>query len=104
MASLLERFGTTKEQLASTKRESLDKLGLSYRAGEAQVEEEADERLGQAYGLLSDYINRVLGLGSQWAGYDPGGGGGGNGGGGNTGGGGTGLPKGGPLGDTPIMV
>jgi hypothetical protein len=104
LASLLERFGTTKEQLASTKRESLDKLGLSYRAGEAQVEEEADERLGQAYGLLSDYINRVLGLGSQWAGYDPGGGGGGNGGGGNTGGGGTGLPKGGPLGDTPIMV
>ena len=73
LASLLERFGTTKEQLSSTKRESLDKLGLSYRAGEAQVGEEEDERLGQAYGLLSDYINRVLGLGSQWAGFDPGG-------------------------------
>jgi hypothetical protein len=74
LASLLERFGTTKEQLSSAKKESLAKLGLSYTAGEAQVGEEADERLGQAYGLLSDYINRVLGLGSQWAGYDPGGG------------------------------
>ena len=101
LASLLERFGTTKDQLASTKRESLDKLGLSYRAGKTQVGEEEDARLGQAYGLLSDYINRVLGLGSQWAGYDPGGGGTGGGGGGGLYGGG-GLPKGGPLGDTPI--
>jgi|TARA_R110000824_G_scaffold261420_1_gene450033 hypothetical protein len=73
LASLLEKYGTTKEQLESTKKESLDKLGLSYRAGEAQIGEEQDQRLGQAYGLLSDYINRVLGLGSQWAGFDPGG-------------------------------
>ena len=97
LASLLERFGTTKDQLASTKRESLDKLGLSYRAGEAQVGEEEDERLGQAYGLLSDYINRVLGLGSQWAGYDPGGGGTGGGGGYR----GGGVPGRGPAGGDP---
>ena len=101
LASLLERFGTTKEQLASTKRESLDKLGLSYRAGEAQVGEEEDERLGQAYGLLSDYINRVLGLGSQWAGYDPGGSGT-NGGGGYRGGGG--MPRGPVGGDGPKLT
>jgi hypothetical protein len=101
LASLLERFGTTKEQLASTKRESLDKLGLSYRAGEAQVGEEEDERLGQAYGLLSDYINRVLGLGSQWAGYDPGGGGTGGGGGYR---GGGGMPRGPVGGDGPKLT
>jgi hypothetical protein len=100
LASLLETLGTSKSRLEDTRTNTLAKLGLSFTAGKAQVEEEADARLGQAYGLLSDYINRVLGLGSQWAGYDPGG----NGGGGNTGGGGTGLPKGGPLGDTPIMV
>jgi len=117
LASLLETLGTSKSRLEDTRTNTLAKLGLSFTAGKAQVEEEADARLGQAYGLLSDYINRVLGLGSQWAGYDPTGGtgggdgggrsgdpGGGNGGGGNTGGGGTGLPKGGPLGDTPIMV
>jgi len=101
LASLLERFGTTKEQLSSTKRESLDKLGLSYRAGEAQVGEEEDERLGQAYGLLSQYIKDVLGLGSQWAGYDPGGSGT-NGGGGYRGGGG--MPRGPVGGDGPKLT
>lgn len=98
LASLLETLGTSKSRLEDTRTNTLAKLGLSFTAGKAQVEEEADARLGQAYGLLSQYIKDVLGLGSQWAGYDPTGGtGGGDGGGrsgdpgGGTGGGGTGL-------------
>jgi hypothetical protein len=71
---LASSFGLTSQQLSEAKQESLSKLGLSHTAGVQQVGEQADVKLGQAYGLLSDYINKVLGLGAQFAGYDPTGG------------------------------
>jgi len=75
LASLMEGYGTTTEQLKSARDESLGKLGLQVTAGRAKIGEQADARLGDAYGLLTQYINQVLGLGSQYSQYDPGGGG-----------------------------
>jgi len=83
LASLMEGYGTSTEQLKSAREESLDKLGLQVTAGRSKIGEQADARLGDAYGLLTQYINQVLGLGSQYSQYDPGGiTGGGRGGGG----------------------
>ena len=75
LASLMEGYGTTTEQLKSARDESLGKLGLQVTAGRSKIGEQADARLGDAYGLLTQYINQVLGLGSQYSQYDPGGGG-----------------------------
>mgnify|MGYP003150887155 CR=1 FL=1 len=72
---LASAYGLTSQQLLESKQESLGRLGLSHTAGVRQVGEQADVKLGQAYGELSAYINKVLGLGAQFAGYDPTGGG-----------------------------
>jgi len=89
LASLMEGYGTTTEQLKAAREESLGKLGLQVTAGRSKIGEQADARLGDAYGLLTQYINQVLGLGSQYSQYDPGGGGTGGGGYLTTGGGGA---------------
>jgi hypothetical protein len=75
LASLLEGYGTTTEKLQASRKESLENLGLQATAGRSKIEEQADARLGDAYGLLTQYINQVLGLGSQYSAFDPGGGG-----------------------------
>ena len=79
LEQLASSFGLTSQQLSEAKQGSLAQLGLSQKAGEQQVGEQADIKLGQAYSELQRYIEKVLGLGAQFAGYDPTGGTGGNG-------------------------
>ncbi len=53
----------------------LSDLGLTQERGLSALDEKIEGRKGQVYGLLGDYMDRVLTLGQQFLQYDPAGGG-----------------------------